>query len=211
MLIWLDADTKIRELSGGKKSLDDFAKLFLGIDNGSFITQTYTLKDLIAALNTIQPYDWANFVQTRLDDIEPHPPEDGITRGGYRLVYSDTPPDWMKHAERPNAGVNFSTSIGISARADGALTNVWWDSPAFKAGITPDMQIMAVNGIAFKPDVLRKALTDAEKSQAPLKFLVKRGDEFLTIDVAYHGGLRYPRLERVEGTPDRLDAILAAK
>ena len=28
-LIWLDADTKIRELSGGKKSLDDFAKLFL--------------------------------------------------------------------------------------------------------------------------------------------------------------------------------------
>ena len=29
-LIWLDADTKIRELSDGKKSLDDFAKLFYG-------------------------------------------------------------------------------------------------------------------------------------------------------------------------------------
>jgi predicted metalloprotease with PDZ domain len=28
-LIWLDADTKIRELTNGQKSLDDFAKLFL--------------------------------------------------------------------------------------------------------------------------------------------------------------------------------------
>ena len=28
-LIWLDADTKIRELSDGKKSLDDFAKRLL--------------------------------------------------------------------------------------------------------------------------------------------------------------------------------------
>jgi predicted metalloprotease with PDZ domain len=211
LLIWLDADTKIRELSGGKKSLDDFAKLFLGIDNGSFITQTYSLKDLIAALNTVQPYDWANFFQIRVDDIEPHPPEDGITRGGYRLAYSDTPPDWLKHSERPNMGVSFSTSIGISIRADGTLTSVWWNSPAFKAGITPDMQIAAVNGIAFKPDVLRKALTDAEKTQETLKLLVKRGDEFQTITIDYHGGLRYPKLERVEGTPDRLDAILAAK
>ncbi|HEX4230160.1 MAG TPA: hypothetical protein VHZ07_15910 [Bryobacteraceae bacterium] len=211
MLIWLDADTKIRELSGGKKSLDDFAKLFLGIDNGSFITQTYLLMDLTAALNTVQPYDWANFFQTRVYHIDAHTPEEGITRGGYRLVYSDTPPDWLKHAERPNMGVNFSTSIGISARADGTLTNVWWDSPAFKAGITPDMQLTAVNGIAFKPDVLRKALTDAEKSQAPLKLLVKRSDEFETIDIDYHGGLRYPKLERVKGTPDRLDEILAAK
>ncbi|HWF46531.1 MAG TPA: hypothetical protein VG168_05970 [Bryobacteraceae bacterium] len=211
MLIWLDADTKIRELSGGKKSLDDFAKLFLGIDNGSFITQTYSLKDLIDALNTVQPYDWANFFQTRVDEIEPHPPEDGITRGGYRLAYSDTPPDWLKHTERPNMGVSFSTSIGISVRTDGTLTSVWWDGPAFKAGITPDMQITAVNGIAFKPDVLRKALTDAEKSQAALKLLVKRADEFQTIDIDYHGGLRYPKLERVDGTPDRLDAILAPK
>lgn len=209
MLIWLDADTKIRELSGGKKSLDDFAKLFLGIDNGSFITQTYWLRDLVAALNTVQPYDWASFFQTRLDQIEPQPPENGITRGGYRLVYTDTEPAWMKHGVRPNIGESFSTSIGISVRADGTLTNVWWDSPAFNAGITPDMQITAVNGIAFKPDVLRTALLDAEKSTAPLKFLVKRGDEFQTIDVDYHGGLRYPKLDRVEGTPDRLDAILA--
>jgi len=209
MLIWLDADTKIRELSGDKKSLDDFAKLFFGMDNGSYITQTYSLQDVIAALNAVQPYDWANYLQTRVYDLAPHAPEDGISRGGYRLAYSDTPADWLKREERPDMAISFATSIGISVKSDGALDNVWWDSPAFKAGITPDMQITAVNGIAFKLDVLRTAITEAEKSRSPLKLLVKRNDEFQTIDLDYHGGLRYPKLDRVDGAPDRLDAILA--
>ena len=46
-LIWLDADTKIRELTGGKKSLDDFCKEFLGVYNGSIITDQYTLNDVV--------------------------------------------------------------------------------------------------------------------------------------------------------------------
>lgn len=211
MLIWLDADTKIRELSGDKKSLDDFAKLFFGIDNGSFVTQTYTLQDVIQALNTVQPYDWANFLKERVYEIAPQTPENGIKQGGYRLIYSDTQPEWQRRGERPEAGANFGTSIGFVVRANGELGNVWWNSPAFKAGITPDMQIMAVNDTAFKTEALRTAILDAEKSQAPIKLLVKRDNQFETIDVDYHGGLRYPKLERVENTPDRLDAILAAK
>lgn len=214
MLIWLDADTKIRELSGDKKSLDDFAKLFFGIDSGSYVTQTYSLQDLVAALNTVQPYDWAAFLQTRVYDLAPHTPEDGISRGGYRLAYSDTAADWVKRDERPDhdqpdKSISFATSLGFSLRMDGTLDNVWWDGPAFKAGITPDMQLMAVNGASFKPDLLRSAIVDAEKTQSPLKLLVKRNDEYQTIDVNYHGGLRYPKLERVDGTSDRLDAILA--
>ncbi len=215
MLIWLDADTKIRELSGEKKSLDDFAKLFFGINNGSYVTQTYSLKDVIAALNTVQPFDWANFLKARVYQGAPQTPEEGISRGGYRLSYSDTPPDWLqkdeepRRDERPSTPINLATSLGISLMRDGTLDNVWWDSPAFKAGMTPDMQIMAVNGTTFKVDLLRTAITEAAKSESRLKLLVKKGDEFQTIEVDYHGGLRYPKLERVEGTPDRLSAILA--
>lgn len=209
LLIWLDADTKIRELSGGTKSLDDFAKLFFGIDNGSYITQTYSLKDVVAALNTVQPYDWAKFFQTRVYDLAPHTPEEGITEGGYRLAYGDTPPAWLKDEKRPNPVTSFATSIGLSVKNDGTLGNVWWGSPAFKAGSTPDMQITAVDGTKFTVDGLRSAIANAEKSKAALKLLVKRGDRFGTIDLDYHGGLRYPKLERVAGTPDRLDAILA--
>ncbi|HEX4772214.1 MAG TPA: hypothetical protein VH351_15365 [Bryobacteraceae bacterium] len=208
LLIWLDVDTKIRELSGEKKSLNDFAKGFFGVDDGSIVTQTYSLDDVIAALNKVQPYDWAKFFQTRVYEIAPLPPLDGIIRGGYRLAFSDTPPDWAKRGERPDVAILFSTSIGISVKADGAVENVWWDSPAFNAGVTPDMQLTAVNGTAFTPDALRAAIVEAEKRQSPLKLLLKRGNEFNTVEIDYHGGLRYPKLERVEGIPDRLDAIL---
>jgi predicted metalloprotease with PDZ domain len=209
-LVWLDADTKIRELSGGKKSLDDFAKLFLGMDNGSYITETYTFDDVVAALNTVQPYDWAGFLRTRVYDLAPQTPEDGITRGGYRLIYNDNLPDWMKRVEGPRP-TSFATSVGFSVKADGKIEGVWWDSPAFKAGITPDMQLEGVNDQKFSIENLREAILAAagSKQSYPIKLLLKREDQFVTVSLDYHGGPRYPHLERVEGTPDRLDAIFA--
>jgi predicted metalloprotease with PDZ domain len=209
LLIWLDADTRIRELSNGQKSLDDFAKLFYGIDNGSYITKTYTFDDVVAALNTVQPYDWATFLRTRVFDLAPQVPENGFTQGGYKLVYNDNQPDWQKHEESPR-GTSFATSLGFSVQADGSLGSVWWDSLAFKAGIAPNMQILGVDDQAFSVAALREAILAAEKSKEPIKLLLKHPDEQLTtVALDYHGGLRYPHLERVEGTPARLDSILA--
>ncbi len=213
-LIWLDADTKIRELSDGKKSLDDFAKLFYGIDNGSYVTVPYTLEDLVKALNAVQPFDWQGFFRSRVYEVSPKVPENGFTQGGYRLVYNDNEPEWLKKSENTR-GVSFATSLGFSMKSEsgsdshGSLDNVSWDSPAFKAGITPDMQLQAVNDQKYTAAVLREAILAAEKSKEPIKLLLKRGDEFVTVSIDYHDGMRYPHLERVETTPDRLDSILA--
>jgi predicted metalloprotease with PDZ domain len=207
-LVWLDADTKIRELSGGKKSLDDFAKLFYGINNGSYVTVTYTFDDLVKALNTVQPFDWAAFLHTRVYDVAPQVPENGITQGGYRLLYNDNQPDAVKHAD-PTNPTSFATSLGFSVKPDGGLVDVWWDSVAFKANLTPDMQVQAVNDQKFTVPILREAILAAEKSKDPIKLLLKRGDDFLTVSLDYHGGMRYAHLERVESTPDRLDDILS--
>lgn len=210
LLIWLDADTKIRELSGGKKSLDDFAKLFYGVDNGSYITKTYNFDDIVRALNTVQPYDWAGFLRKRVYDLAPQVPENGITQGGYRLVYNDTESEWMKHEKGPQ-GTSFATSLGFSVSADGSLGGVWWDSPAFKAGITPDMQLLGVNDQIFSITNLRNAILSAETDQEPIKLMLKRDGHIVSVSLDDHGGLRYPHLERVAATPDRLDAILAPK
>jgi predicted metalloprotease with PDZ domain len=213
-LVWLDADTKIRELSDGKKSLDDFAKLFFGSDNGSYVTVGYTLDDLVKALNIVQPYDWAGFFRTRVHEVNPNVPENGFTQGGYRLVYNDNEPEWMKKSESVR-GASFADSLGFSIKSEaggdshGNLENVWWDSRAFKAGITPDMQLQAVNDQKYTAAALREAILAAEKTKEPIKLLLKRGDDFVTVSLDYHGGMRYPHLERVETTPDRLDAILA--
>jgi len=214
VLIWLDADTKIRELSGGKKSLDDFAKEFYGIDNGSFITHTYDFNDIVTALNKVQPYNWAKFLRTRIYQLHPQVPLAGFTQGGYKLVYNDTQPPWETTGIPAEFGTSFATSVGFTVKS-GAITNVQWGSPAFKAGLTPGMKIMAVNGNAVggkgkaSGDVVKDAIVHAEKSTEPIHFVVKKNGKVLNVDVNYHDGLRYPHLERIAGTPDRLDAILA--
>jgi predicted metalloprotease with PDZ domain len=211
LLIWLDADTKIRQLSDDKKSLDDFAHTFYEIDNGSYVTHTYMFEDIVRALNSVQPYDWANFLRERVYDLHPEVPEEGIAQGGYRVTYSDTPPAWLKRSETPGSFASFATSLGFAVKSTGEIGNVWWGSPAFKAGMTSDMNLAAVNGKAFSVEVLRTAIVNAEKDTSPLRLLVERGNDFQTIEIDYHGGLRYPTLSRVDGTPDLLDQILASK
>jgi predicted metalloprotease with PDZ domain len=209
-LIWLDADTKIRELSGGKKSLDDFAKLFFGVKNGSYVTDTYTFEDIVAALNQVQPYDWTTFLRTRVYELHPEVPENGFTQGGYKLVYNDTIPAYERRGgENPRFGTSFATSVGFSVMGDGILSNVWWDGVAFKAGIAPGMQLLAVDGEVYTADKLRDAIRKAEKGSDPITLLLKDRDQVKSVALDYHGGLRIPHLERVDGTPDRLGDILA--
>lgn len=114
----------------------------------------------------------------------------------------------MKHEQSPR-GTSFATSLGFSVSADGSLGSVWWDSPAFKAGMTPGMQLEGINDQTFSLAELRSAILSAETGQKPIKLLLKRDGQFVTVALDYSGGLRYPHLERVEGTPDHLDAILA--
>jgi predicted metalloprotease with PDZ domain len=221
-LIWLDADTKIRELTNDRKSLDDFAAEFFSPYNGSFVTDTYDLQDIVKILNSIAPYDWMKFFQDRVYTLHPAVPTDGITNGGYKLAYTDKIPSWVTRTETSVGGVDFSTSLGFSVGGprrgtaeppagpeSTELGNVWWNSPAFNAGVTPDMHIVSVNGKAYTPQVLRDAITDAEHTRRPIELQFRRGEEFKSFSIPYYGGLRIPTLERVDGTPDRLDEILA--
>jgi predicted metalloprotease with PDZ domain len=209
-LVWLDADTLIREKSGGKRSLDDFAKAFFGIENGSWTPVTYTFDDVVAALNKVEPYDWAQFLNARINQVAPQPPLDGLARGGWKLVYTDTPTDYFKSAEARRKSTDLSYSIGLVLGREADITGVQWDGPAFKAGLAVGGKVLAVNGVAYDADRLKTAIAEARKG-GPIDLLVKTGDRFRTVSIAYQGGLRYPRLERIEGTPDLLSAIYAAK
>jgi predicted metalloprotease with PDZ domain len=210
-LMWLDADTLIREQSGGRRSLDDFARTFFGVGDGSFVTRTYVFGDIVTALNSVEPYDWATFLRARLDGHGPGAPLDGITRGGYKLVYTDTPTDYFKLSEANRKRTNLMYSLGMTVNSEGRLTEVLWEGPAYKAGLTVGTEIIAVNGIEFDPDRLKSAITDAHKSGAAIELLIKNGDHYRTMHIDYHDGLRYPHLERVDGTPARLDEIFSPR
>ncbi|MDE2487280.1 MAG: M61 family metallopeptidase [Alphaproteobacteria bacterium] len=209
-LIWLDADTLIREKTGGKKSLDDFARLFFGVDDGSWVTHTYTFDDIVRALNEVMPYDWAGFLKTRIYDLAPKAPLDGLARGGWKLVYTDTPTEYFKSAEVQRKITDLSYSLGLMLDKDGGIISVAWNGPAFKAGLTLGGKVMSVNGITYDADRLKQAITDAKGGQ-PIDLIVKTGDHYRTVAIDYRGGLRYPRLERIPGTPDRLSALYSPK
>lgn len=208
-LVWLDADTLIREKSGGAKSLNDFARTFFGIDPGSPVTHTYTFDDVVTALNSVQPYDWKSFLHDRVDHTSAHAPLDGLTRAGYRLVYTAEPTPYLKAMEALRKNRNFDFSVGFSVNPKGVLTGVEWGSPAYKAGLTADDTLVALNGMAFDADDLADAIQQAkDNATAPLSLLVRSGDRFRTVVLTYHGGLRYPHLERIANTPDMLATIL---
>jgi predicted metalloprotease with PDZ domain len=209
-LVWLDVDTLIRTRSAGKRSLDDFAKAFFGVENGNWSEKTYTFQDVVAALNAVEPYDWATFLNERINEVAPKPPLDGLTRGGWRLAYADMPTPYFRSMEGRRKVTDLTYSIGLVLARDGDISAVQWDSPAFKAGVTKGSKLIAVNGIAYDAERLKEAIT-AAKGGAPLELLVKSGDHYRTVRLDWKGGLRYPRLERIEGTPDLLSAIYAPK
>lgn len=210
-LIWLDVDTLIRERTNGRKSLDDFARAFFGVEDGDYTPAPYTFEDVVRTLNGVVPYDWADFLRTRLDGHGPGAPLDGLARGGYRLVYAETPSDWQKTLYGEYKRNDFTYSLGIQTGEGNVIRSVQWNSPAFQAGLATGMEIVAVNGRAASPSAISEAITAAKDPNTAVELILKDADRYRTVRIDYHDGLRYPRLERIAGTPDRLGDILTPR
>ena len=211
-LLWLEVDAKIRSLTGDTKSLDTFASRFFGIDNGSFLTKTYTFDDLVAALNGVVKFDWAGFLRQRLNAHRP--PMGGIEASGWKLVYDDHESEFQREYDAGAASrhmISFTFSIGLTLTKSGEINDVRWGGPAFAAGISTGATLVAVNGRGYSSEVMTDAITAAEQSPGPIKLLLKYQGEYKTVAVDYHGGLQYPHLVRIDGTPDYLDQIIAAR
>jgi predicted metalloprotease with PDZ domain len=196
-LIWLEADQTIRAGTAGRKGLDDFARAFYGIGNGDWV----------------YPYDWASFLRSRSEQPGQPAPLAGIEQGGYRLVWKDEPNPFEKARMENAKTLNLTHSLGFTVDKDGNVGAPRWDGPAFNAGVVTGAKIVAVNGVAYDQDVIKQAVTAAKGGSRPIELLIRRGDRFLTVPVPYHGGLRWPWLERA---PDGkgaagLDLLLAPR
>jgi predicted metalloprotease with PDZ domain len=210
-LIWLEADVLIRQLSQGRRSLDDFCRKFYGGPSGPPRVVPYTLDDVVAALNEVAPHDWRQFFQTRVYDIDPRAPLGGIEGAGWRLVYSNTVPDMLKSAESALKFTDLRFSLGLTIKEDGAVQDVIPGSPADQAGVGAAMKLVAVNGRRWTADLLRTAIKAARTNAAPIELLVENEDYFKSCKVDYHEGEKYPRLERDPSKPDLLQDILKAR
>lgn len=206
-LLWLEADVIITNGTHGKRSLDDVARAFFGDGaNTGPVLRTFDRSDIIAAMTAVMPYDWRDFFAQRVDGITAHPP-DAFANSGYRLTYRPEPSAYAKFLATRSKTLDAFYSLGFTARADGTLIDVSTESPAGRAGLGPSMKLAAIDdrALADGQQQLDEALTAAGNG-TPLKLLVLSGGRYRTFTIAYRGGPRFPRLERVAG-PAVLDAI----
>jgi predicted metalloprotease with PDZ domain len=210
-LIWLDADMTIRQLSKGKKSLDDFAKAFFGVRDADWGVLTYDFDEVVRTLNAVQPYDWAKFLDTKLRQPGQPAPLTGLEKGGYKLVWKEEPNIFDKESMKESNVFNLTHSLGITLNKDATVTSVMWNSPAFKANIVSGAKIIAVDGYAYSKDGLTSAIKAAKGNKTPVRLLIERNKRYTQIDIAYSGGLRYPHLEAIGQGETAIDRLLSPR
>jgi predicted metalloprotease with PDZ domain len=207
-LLWLDADTLIREKTAGKKSLDDFARAFFGGESGPPQVKPYTYDDLVKVLNEVVEHDWKGFLDKRLSSTSPEPPLDGITRSGWKVVFKSERSELLKATESENKQIDLTASIGLLLKDDGMVVDVVPGLAADRAGIGPHMKLLGVNARRLTEERLREAVAGTAEGKAKLSLLMENGDFLRTHDLDYTGGERYPHLERVAKQADLLGEIL---
>jgi len=211
-LIWLEADQLIRAGTGGRRGLDDFARAFFADPGDGRRQWTYEFGDVVAALNAVYAYDWAGFLRQRIEQPGQPAPLAGIEQGGYRLVWKEQPNRFEKARMDYDRNLSLSHSLGLVIDSDGSVRSVRWGSAAFNAGIVTGAKIVAVGGVAYNGEEIQRSITRAKNSGQPIELLVRRGDRYLTVPVAYSGGLRWPWLERAPGVAQApLDRLLAPR
>ncbi len=204
-LIWIEVASIIRELSHGSKSFEDFALLFYGGANNGAEVKPYTFEELTQILNLVVAYDWAHFLDGRLKSTSAEAPSGGIEASGWKVVYTAQPPGGARGVR----GVSATTfTLGLNLSADGTVSDSFYGGPAFTAGITSGMKVVAVNGRAYRPEYLADAIKASTSSSKAIELLVVANEYYKTIMINYHDGEKYPHLARETGKPDYLDEML---
>jgi len=210
VLLWLDVDMLLRELSGDRHSLADFAATFFGAGQDSRTISTYTFADICQALGKIAPYDWTGYLTARLNTHDSARLLDGLQRAGYRLVYTSTPTEFYTQYEADLGAMDLSLSLGLAVGKGGQVKSVAWEGPAYQAGISLGARLTAIGTQPYSDAALKEAIGSAAVSKQPLTLTYQADGSAHTVSIAGAGPLRYPHLERIPGSVDRLQLLFTA-
>lgn len=211
VLVWLEVDQRIRQLTGNKKSINDFCRIFHGGQSRGPEVVGYEFEDVVDALNKVAKYDWANLLRERVYSIQPVPTTVGFELGGWKLVYNDQPNVAQVFAEERQSKdetADFSASLGISVKS-GQIQDVATGSPADHVHIAPNAKIVAVNGEKFGLSGLKQAVLNSPKTKT-IRLTVEQFGVVSEIVIPYSEGPKYAHLVRIPGTEDRLSDTLKA-
>lgn len=195
MLLWMECDAIIRDLSQGKKTLDDFCRIFFASVPGKKTVAGYTYEDVIAALRQTQEYDWESLFIRRVKSPMESLPLDYLQKLGYCIEYSSKPPKGVA-----KASAIAEDSLGLRL-AGNRIQSVIGDMPGDKVGLASGMRILEVNGEKYSVDAMQRALeTSTGKKSVALK--IQNGDREINVSLPYEDGVRFMQLKRMDDRPD---------
>ena len=207
LLVWLEADLLIRRRSHGERSLDDFCRRFFARAPVADGPRTYAREDIVRSLREVVDLDWDRFLRTRIDEVRPEPPLDGLAASGWAVAYDNLPNPFIEDVEATSASYDFMTSLGLRVDGEGRVQDVLPGSPAALSRIGAGMRITRIGPGPWSLAALRDGLRLSQT--APIELQVTYGDVVRTLPVPWQGGLRIPHLRRDPSRPDLLSRVLA--
>jgi predicted metalloprotease with PDZ domain len=210
VLIWLEADTIIRQKTGNKKSLDDFCKRFFGGKGGAPSVKGFSFQDVVDNLNAVAEHSWKAHLLRRLRDVNDQAPLEGVHNSGWKLAYEDKPSEMHAAGEALSKQHDLRSSIGLLVKTDGTILDVVKDKAADKSGVAPGMKLLAVNGRRWTATLLNTAIGQTKKG-GTVELLCENGDFFKTYKLDYADGAKFVRLVRGSSKDDLLADIIKAK
>lgn len=211
-LLWLEVDATLRKLTNDSRSLDDFCERFFASENGNASqVKTYDFDDVVLALNELAPWDWRSFLRERLDATDSRLPSEAIENAGWRLIYNGDHNRIQDASETVGKKVDLTFSIGAVLDSDGMFRDVIPGMAAIRSGLGPQMKVRTINHKKWSPDAMRMAIEKSRGSARPIELEIEYGKTVRTYRIDYHGGARYPHLERLPNQPNRLDEMISAR
>jgi predicted metalloprotease with PDZ domain len=205
-LVWLEADTIIRNQTGGKRSLDDFCRLFFGSRSGPPEARPYDLSAVLASLGEIAPYDWKGFIKERVDAVMPKPTMDGLENAGWDVARSAKANTELEAWDTAKKEDNEWFTLGLTVAGDGTISEVLSVANASMVG----GKLISVAGRSYSPGAIQAAIM-ATKAGQPIELTVQDGHSLRSFFVRSPDGLKYPHLERDIGKPNSLSERLKAR
>ena len=209
MLFWLEADARIRQMTDGERSLDDFCHRFFKASRSNKLPSPFDRDEIVGHLNSVAKFDWDGLIARRVESFQQQFDPEVAALLGYQFEVTSSKPSIPAATFRHSRGVDLLDSIGMSVTPEGKVRRVLLESAADRARLSPGVEIVAVGKHKWSEARMLEAVKQSTEDR-PIELLVARGDRLGNVQIQYYDGLRYWNLNRNDKQPDVLAEILQA-
>ncbi|MBN4076374.1 hypothetical protein JYT16_01515 [Gemmatimonas aurantiaca] len=209
-MLFMEFDARIRTMTEGEKSLDDFCATFFIKGDAANHAVPFSRSEVVRTLNEQVAFNWDSLIQLRIYDTQERFDPELALQCGYRLEYRDTQSERAKRRQKRSGGVSLYESLGFSCSKRGIVGTIVPESPAAKAGINKGTEIIGIAGKKFSVKRLKDAVRNTVMTGS-VNLLVADGDTFKDITIEYDGGLRFYTLTRIDSATDWIAEIAASR